>query len=249
MLSQARRGIVVAVRPVRAWSTTSTAGPHTFAGNGPYTVTVTLVGFDQASIQHPFTLTGTTAIGSIAQFASFPAQNQGSTLGHVPIVKFWGSSPTTDPIATTSINWGDGSFPDTFTESDVPEGCTATPTGTTFDTCPAGEGNEYDVAAGPQIFAAAGPYTLTVSVSAHDSGQSNSPFTMVAAATIPSAACTTSVTVGFAQAQLLAGGCIQINGSQDVTPAGTPVLVNGLELHPADSTPSSRSRRSPSSRG
>ena len=207
---------------------------HTFAGNGPYTITVTLGGYDGADLAHPFTLPpATTTIGSIAQFASFPAQNQGSILGHVSLVKFWGSSPTNDPAGSTSIHWGDGTGADTFTESDVPEGCTPTPTGVTFDTCPTGEGNEFDVAAGPHTFDTAGPYTLTVSVSAHDSAQSNSPFTMVAAATIPSAACTTSVTVGFAQAQLLGGGCIQIDGSQDVTPAGIPVLVNGLELHPA----------------
>jgi hypothetical protein len=210
-----------------------TAGPHTFTGNGPYTVTVTLHGDDQADIRFPFTLSGTTTIGSIAQFAALPPENQGSTLGHVSLVKFWGSSPTNDPAGSTSIHWGDGTGADTFTESDVPEGCTPTPTGVTFDTCPTGEGNEFDVAAGPHTFDSAGPYTLTVSVSAHDSAQSNSPFTMVAAATIPAAACTTSVTVGFAQAQLLGGGCIQINGSQDVTPAGIPVLVNGLELHPA----------------
>jgi hypothetical protein len=209
-----------------------TAGPHTFAQNGPYTVTVTMHGDDQADIRFPFTLTGTTTIGSIAQFASFPAESQGSVLGHVPVVKFWGSSGTNDPAATTSIDWGDGSGPDTFTESDVPEGCTATPTGQTFGTCPAGQGNEYDVQAGPHTFVVNGPYTMTVTASAHDAA-TGAPFTMVGTTIIPATGCTTSVTVGFAQAQLLGGGCIATNGSQLITPPGVPVLVNGLELHPA----------------
>jgi hypothetical protein len=212
---------------------TVTAGPHTFSGNGPYAVTVVLHGDDQADIRFPFTLTGTTTIGSIAQFATLPAQNQGSTLGGpVPVVKFWGSSPTNDAFAVTSIDWGDGTFPDTFTESDVPEGCTPTPNGATFDTCPAGQGNEFDIQAGPHSFAVNGPYAVTVTATAHDS-TSGAPFTMTGTTTIAAAVCNTSVTVGFAQAQLLGAGCIATNGSQSITPAGIPVLVNGLELHPA----------------
>ncbi len=209
-----------------------TAGPRTFVGAGPYTVTVTLHGADGADIRFPFTLTGTTTIGSIAQFASFPAQNLGSTLGHVPIVKFWGSSPTTDPAASAAINWGDGTFLDTFDESDVPEGCTPSPTGQTFGTCPAGQGNEYDIQGGPHTFAINGPYTVTVTSAGHDTS-TNTQFTMVGTTTIPAAVCNTSVTVGLAQAQLLGPGCLVTNGSQTITPAGVPVLVNGLELHPA----------------
>ena len=56
---------------------------------------------------------------------------------------------------------------------------------------------------------------------------------LILGATPAAADCTTQASAGYAQLKLVGAGCITTNGTTQTTPAGTVVLVDGLEFHPS----------------
>lgn len=53
--------------------------------------------------------------------------------------------------------------------------------------------------------------------------------------TIPSNVCGTTATLGYASLELLGPGCLNTAGTEEFTPAGVDVMVNGIEIDPGPS--------------
>jgi hypothetical protein len=169
-----------------------------------------------------------------------PAQQNGSSYNG-PVATFYSGGFLPAPGFSTTINWGDGTAPDS---GNATVSC-APYTSSLNSDCgdypnPGDHQAEKGTVTGNHTFAKPGPYTITVTVYGHFAPGGGGPYppadhSTTAQGTIPaqSGTCNILGTLGFARLQTLQGGCVTTNGTQQTTDPGVPVIVNGLELDPA----------------
>ena len=221
---------------------TVTTSGHTFQGFGPYSFSLTASGSYTSGLNlgaHSNTATET-ILGSGAPPSpqvvvnSLPAQGQGTTFSG-QVAKIVGSVGTLNQSDwTTQISWGDGTAIDQGAAVTGPN-CEVPPLGatfvsTSFCTQP-GEDPVYTVT-DSHTFQRAGPYSVTVAASATFNAQ---PYSGLGHGTIPSNVCATTATLGYASLKLLGSGCITSSGPAQITPMGTNVIVDGIEVDPGSS--------------
>jgi hypothetical protein len=165
---------------------------------------------------------------------TIPAQQTGS--GYSGVVASFVQGGI-DPTETATINWGDGT-PDDTTATVSSQSCQPYTNNDDSDCGPI-MGQAYALqgtVSGSHTFARPGPYTITVTITGTYSTVhfSRATHTVSATGTIPavSASCNHLASLGYAKMQIVNSGCITTSGTQQVSSAGSPVRVDGLELDP-----------------